>query len=268
MSRPIYRPWRRITSVLVGAFFGLIAGLGQGLYMQQAGNISPFDRRTLWFPVAGVALGVLAGLLGGQRSGKAIPAPAASEAAPSRQIGKYRLQARVGAGYSGVVCLAWDEVLERRVAIKELEPAFLKEPRLLQRFREEARTMARLDHPNCVQVYDFIESAEGAYLVLEYIDGASLREVITQSRRLTPEQALGVLKGGLSGLYHAHDHGLVHHDIKPRTSSATCRAHPSWRTSDWSSAASLVSAGGVSITGAGAVATAAVGSAVVACSSP
>jgi hypothetical protein len=214
-SRSIYRPWRRITSVVVGAFFGLTAGLGQGLYMQQAGNISPFDQRTLWFPMAGVVLGVLAGLLGGRRSAETAPVPADSQAAATRQIGKYRLQARVGDGYSGTVYLAWDEVLERRVAIKELEPAFLKEPRLLKRFREEAQTMAQLDHPNCVQVYDFFESAEGAYLVSEYIDGASLREVITHSGRLSPEQALGVLKGGLSGLAHAHGHGLVHRDVKP-----------------------------------------------------
>jgi Tol biopolymer transport system component len=214
-GRAIYPTSRLLVSVLVGGLFGLTAGLGEGLYMQQAGNISPFDQRTLWFPVAGVVLGILAGLLGGWESGQAIPAPTDLGAAPGRQVGKYALQARVGAGYSGTVYLAWDEVLERRVAVKELEPAFLKEPRLLQRFREEAQTMARLDHPNCVQVYDFFESAEGAYLVSEYIDGASLREVITHSGRLTPEQALGVLKGGLSGLSHAHSRGLVHRDIKP-----------------------------------------------------
>lgn len=75
--------------------------------------------------------------------------------------------------------------------------------------------MASLDHPNCVKVFEFFEEEGRAILVSEYVPGASLRHVADHAGHLTPEQALGVLKGALTGLGYAHGHGLVHRDIKP-----------------------------------------------------
>jgi hypothetical protein len=133
----------------------------------------------------------------------------------TRQLGRYRIDGTLGEGATGTVYLGTHPDLGRSVAIKELAPNLVGDPAFLERFRIEAQTMARLDHPNCVKVYDFFETAEGAYLVSEYVHGASLRKVQEKAGRLTPEQSLGVLKGALSGLAYAHGLGLVHRDIKP-----------------------------------------------------
>ena len=101
------------------------------------------------------------------------------------------------------------------MAIKELAPSLVGDPAFLEGFREEARIMALLDHPNCVKVFDFIETGGRAFLVSEYVDGASLRKIIQTSGALSPQQALGVLKGALGGLGHAHSLGLTHRDVKP-----------------------------------------------------
>ena len=131
------------------------------------------------------------------------------------RIGRYLLQGKIGSGSTGTVYLAVEPDLERRVAVKQLAPQLAGDPEFLRRFRDEARTMAHLNHPNCVKVFDFFEEGGSSYLVCEYVDGASLREVLDQAKKLSPRQALGVLKGALLGLAHAHSLGLVHRDIKP-----------------------------------------------------
>jgi hypothetical protein len=130
-------------------------------------------------------------------------------------VGKYQVRATLGAGAYGTVYLGWQDDLDRPVAIKELGAAMVADPAFLEAFRGEARIMARLDHPNCVKIFDFLELGGRAFLVSEYIDGASLRAVVQGSGQLTPQQSLGVLKGSLMGLGHAHHLGLVHRDIKP-----------------------------------------------------
>jgi hypothetical protein len=89
------------------------------------------------------------------------------------------------------------------------------DPAFLQQFRYEAQIMAQLDHPNCVKVFDFLEIEGRAFLVSEFVEGATLKKVIETSGRLAPEQSLGVLKGALNGLGYAHSLGLVHRDVKP-----------------------------------------------------
>ncbi|MFN2462404.1 MAG: serine/threonine-protein kinase [Candidatus Dormibacteria bacterium] len=130
-------------------------------------------------------------------------------------VGKYELRATLGSGAYGIVYLGWQEDLQRPVAVKELGPQMAGDPAFLAAFREEARIMALLDHPNCVKIFDFVELGGRAFLVSEFIDGASLRAVVEGSGQLTPQQSLGVLKGSLRGLGHAHSLGLVHRDIKP-----------------------------------------------------
>src|SRR3977135_1416169 len=112
---------------------------------------------------------------------------------------RYQVIGELGAGSTGIVYLARQPELGRQVAIKQLSPDLARHPDFLERFRREARVMAQLDHSNCVRVYDFFEQDGAAYLVDEYVEGASLRQVLKKSGRLTPEQALGVLKGALAG---------------------------------------------------------------------
>lgn len=119
---------------------------------------------------------------------------------------------RLGSGATGIVWLARQRDLGREVAIKELAPALLGEPGARERLREEARLLARLDHPNCVKVYAYLEDEDSSAIVMEYVPGVALRTLATP---LTVEQSLGVLEGALAGLAAAHADGLVHGDVKP-----------------------------------------------------
>ena len=129
--------------------------------------------------------------------------------------GKYEIQGTLGQGAYGIVYLGWQEDLARKVAVKELAPQMVGDPAFLEQFRFEAQIMAQLDHPNCVKVFDFLEVEGRAFLVSEFVEGASLKQVIATAGKLSPEQALGVLKGALNGLGYAHSLGLVHRDVKP-----------------------------------------------------
>jgi hypothetical protein len=133
----------------------------------------------------------------------------------SGTLGKYQIQGTLGQGAYGIVYYGWQADLQRPVAIKELGPNLVGDPGFIQQFRAEAQIMARLDHPNCVKVFDFIETSGRAFLVSEYVDGASLRRIIQTSGALSPQQSLGVLKGALHGLGYAHSLGLTHRDVKP-----------------------------------------------------
>src|ERR1700738_1227785 len=114
-------------------------------------------------------------------------------------IEKYQLIGSLGSGAFGTVYLGYQFDLQRQVAVKVLSPRIAGDPAALESFRREAQIMAYLDNPNCVRVFDFFEGAGQAYLVSEYIEGASLRKVIEKAgANLTPQQALGVLKGSLS----------------------------------------------------------------------
>ncbi|MDQ4039376.1 MAG: serine/threonine protein kinase, partial [Actinomycetota bacterium] len=122
---------------------------------------------------------------------------------------------QVGQGSTGAVWRARQVELDRVVAIKELSPALLGAPGFLDRFRAEAQTLASLDDPHVVRIFDYVEEPGRAYLVQEWVDGVPLDAVLARHGRLTPEQGLGVLRGGLLGLAHAHSRGLVHRDVSP-----------------------------------------------------
>src|SRR4029453_11328616 len=103
--------------------------------------------------------------------------------------GRYRVGARVARGGMATVYTALDERLERTVALKIIHPAQARDPRFLDRFSEEAKTIARLTHPNVVAVYDQGSSDGLPYLVMEYVRGRTLREVLAERRRLGPQDA-------------------------------------------------------------------------------
>ncbi len=129
--------------------------------------------------------------------------------------GRYRVRGRVAKGGMATVYTAMDERLERTVALKIIHPAQVSDGTFLDRFTDEAKTVARLTHPNVVAVYDQGTHAGLPYLVMEYVRGRTLRDILADRRRLTPAEALAVMEQVLSALGAAHHAGLVHRDVKP-----------------------------------------------------
>ena len=144
---------------------------------------------------------------------------------PQRMLGdRYTVGEVIGRGGMAEVHEGRDLRLGRRVAIKILRPDLAKDPVFQARFRREAQSAAALNHPNIVAVYDTGEDVltdDGRndvivpYIVMEYVDGMTLRQILASGRRLLPERALEIAAGVLSALDYAHRHGIVHRDIKP-----------------------------------------------------
>ena len=133
-----------------------------------------------------------------------------------RVLGKrYRLLSALGTGASAHVYLAEDVSLQRHVAVKVLQPGFATDEAFLKRFRAEARSVASLNHPHVLRVFDWGDDADGPYLVLEYLGGGSLRDLLDRGVRLTHSQAASLGTEVAQGLAYAHVRGLVHRDIKP-----------------------------------------------------
>jgi len=133
-----------------------------------------------------------------------------------RVLGKrYRLLSALGTGASAHVFLAEDVSLQRHVAVKVLQPALASDEAFLKRFRAEARSVASLNHPHVLRVFDWGEDADGPYLVLEYLGGGSLRDLLDRGSLLSYSQAAQLGMEVAQGLAYAHVRGLVHRDIKP-----------------------------------------------------
>ncbi len=129
--------------------------------------------------------------------------------------GRYHIVERIAAGGMGEVFRAHDAVLSREVAVKVLHRSLASDPSFVERFRREARAAATLNHPNIVAVYDW-GSVEGIYyMVMEYVHGRSVRDVLNASGRLAPTQTADVVRQTLRALEHAHAKGIVHRDLKP-----------------------------------------------------
>ena len=129
--------------------------------------------------------------------------------------GRYRVESALGSGASAHVFAAWDVTLQRRVAIKVLHPGLSGDGAFLRRFRAEAQAAASLAHPNVLSVYDWGEDGQGPFLVLEFLGGGSLRDLLDDGRRLTVAQAVAVGEQAAEGLAFAHARGFVHRDVKP-----------------------------------------------------
>ena len=131
-----------------------------------------------------------------------------------KQLGKYLIEAELGRGGMGVVYRAHQPSLERTVAIKLLSSDLIGDPDGVRRFRQEARAIARLNHPNIVQVYDIEEEENLLYLVMEFVDGESLDGLITK-QVLTESRCLKIVAEIADALHFAHEKGVVHRDVKP-----------------------------------------------------
>lgn len=135
-----------------------------------------------------------------------------------QQVGKYPLEKELGRGAMGVVYLGTDPVIERRVAIKTTQIPDPGDPEIeaqLERFRREAQAAGRLNHPNIVTVYDYGETTDVCYLVMEYVPGHSLADAMLRGELFTVGEALALVQNILQALAHAHGQGVVHRDIKP-----------------------------------------------------
>jgi serine/threonine protein kinase len=132
---------------------------------------------------------------------------------------KYRLERQLGQGGMGAVYLATHLGTERYVALKLIAPQFMRNPEFVERFKREARAAGRLRHPNVVDVTDFGFSGGGndrvAYLVMEYLDGCTLSDVLAEEDRLPLYWAVDILEQVCSAVDEAHQQGIVHRDLKP-----------------------------------------------------
>jgi eukaryotic-like serine/threonine-protein kinase len=131
-----------------------------------------------------------------------------------RRIGKYLVKSELGRGGMGAVYLAEQPGLGREVAIKELILSPAADPTALMRFLQEAQVMARTSHPNLVQVHDLEQIGDANYIVLEFVRGRSLRDMVNQGPIPLP-QTFAVMHGVLQALDYAHKHAIVHRDMKP-----------------------------------------------------
>ncbi|MGZ8848483.1 MAG: serine/threonine-protein kinase, partial [Pyrinomonadaceae bacterium] len=132
---------------------------------------------------------------------------------------KYRLERLLGQGGMGAVYLATHLGTDRYVALKLIMPQFMLNPEFVERFKREARAAGRLRHPNVVDVTDFGFSGAGdervAYLVMEYLDGCTLSDVLAEEDRLPLYWAVDILEQVCAAVHEAHQQGIVHRDLKP-----------------------------------------------------
>jgi serine/threonine protein kinase len=155
----------------------------------------------------------------------ATPAPSAPKSSSSdadakkskkvSQLGDFKLEKKLGQGGMGTVYLATQTSLDRKVALKTLSPEFAKKPDFVQRFLREARSMARLQHPNIVQVYAADSISGVNFAAIEFIDGRSMQNWMNDLEQLSIGDALHVILVCADALKHAHDLNMIHRDIKP-----------------------------------------------------
>lgn len=130
--------------------------------------------------------------------------------------GRYEIREHIATGGMASVYKTWDNRVERIVAIKVLRSLDKNDTRAVERFRREARAAAALAHPNAVTIYDFVEEAGQYFLVMEYIPGPTLKQLVGQRRQLQAQEAIEIAAQVCSVLQVAHARGFIHRDIKPQ----------------------------------------------------
>jgi eukaryotic-like serine/threonine-protein kinase len=130
--------------------------------------------------------------------------------------GRYRIERTLGRGGMATVFLAHDAELHRQVAVKVLADDLSGDEAFRNRFLRESRLAARLSHPNVVQVFDAGEAAGQPYIVMEYVRGETVADLLSRRSKVGPAEAVALVADACDGLQHAHEHGLVHRDVKPQ----------------------------------------------------
>ncbi len=131
------------------------------------------------------------------------------------RLGKYKLLGQIGKGGMSSVYLAEHELMKRRVAVKVLPKNRVNDSSYLERFRLEARAVAKLDDPNIVRAYDIDNEGDVHYIVMEFVDGQDLHQIVAGQGPMDYDSAADYVAQVANGLQHAHEMGLVHRDIKP-----------------------------------------------------
>lgn len=130
-------------------------------------------------------------------------------------VGNYKIEAKLGEGGMGAVYRGVDTMLDREVAIKALKPELASQTSIVERFRSEAVTLAKLNHPNIAALYTMFRQGEELYMVLEFVRGETMDTIMQKRGALPAEEAIPVFCQVLDGIDHAHELGIVHRDIKP-----------------------------------------------------
>lgn len=130
--------------------------------------------------------------------------------------GRYEIIRHIGSGGMATVYLALDPILNREVAIKFLRLSSNSDENALRRFEREAYSIAELNHPNIVDIYDIGDNEDGNYIVMEYVDGIDLKRYIKENQPLAPATVQDILAQILDGMQTAHDHFVIHRDLKPQ----------------------------------------------------
>ena len=157
------------------------------------------------------------GVFGIMQAGNNYPRQASSnddmEQLVGKELGQFRIVERIGVGGMATVFKAYQRTLDRYVAIKVLPAYHAQDPVFVKRFIQEARSVAKLAHPNIVQIHDFGEQDNITYIVMEYVDGGTLKDRLR--RPLPPAEAIDFVIQAAEGLDCAHRNGIVHRDVKP-----------------------------------------------------
>lgn len=130
-------------------------------------------------------------------------------------IGNYKIQAKLGEGGMGAVYKGVDTMLDREVAIKALRPELVSQTAVVERFRSEAVTLAKLHHPNIATLYSLFRQGDELYMVLEFVSGETLDAILARRGALSADEVIPVFCQILDGINHAHEYGIIHRDIKP-----------------------------------------------------
>ncbi len=130
-------------------------------------------------------------------------------------VGSYKIVDKIGEGGMGSVFRGIDVMLEREVAIKMLRPELANQPQVVERFRSEAVTLAKLNHPNIATLYSFLRQGDDYFMVMEFVKGETLDQVIRRTGAMSIEHATAMFCHALEGIEHAHRLGIIHRDIKP-----------------------------------------------------
>ena len=131
------------------------------------------------------------------------------------KLGHFLIRAEIGRGGMGTIYHAVDTMLNREVALKVVHPQLADNEQLMERFKIEAMTQARLNHPHIVMIFSFNKIEDEYVIAMEYVEGRSLKELLQEKKQLHPAEAVDIVTQVAEGLRYAHSHNVIHRDIKP-----------------------------------------------------